>query len=127
MRALIRRGSGINKGTQQNEFKRGGRVGACEFGEGCAQHESTQPLTLLPHETRSKLSRPGQSGPALSKCRMAGVQESGCSKKTNVKKNGESRGPGVSRGGPGSFRGRSRGGRSRLSGTRSKGFGRKNG
>ena len=30
----MRRGSGINKGTdperQQNEFKRGGRVGACE-------------------------------------------------------------------------------------------------
>ena len=32
-----------------------------DFGEGCGQHESTQSLTLLPHKTRSKLSRPGQS------------------------------------------------------------------
>ena len=31
-----------------------------DFGEGCAQHEGTQPLTLLPHKTRSKLSRSGQ-------------------------------------------------------------------
>ena len=56
----MRRGSGINKGTdpEQYEFKRGGRVGAGEFfGEGCAEHESTQPLTLLPHKTRSKLSQ----------------------------------------------------------------------
>ena len=60
----MRRGSGINKGTDPeqsaNEFKRGGRAGAAssgDFGEGCAQHESTQPLTLLPHKTRSKLSR----------------------------------------------------------------------
>ena len=36
-----------------------------DFGEGCAQHESMQPLTLLPHKTRSKLSRSGQANPGF--------------------------------------------------------------
>ena len=67
------------RNSQQNEFKRGGRVGAGEsrtFREGCAQHESTQPLTLLPHKTQSKLQgkhsgfeggQGGPGGPGLSR------------------------------------------------------------
>ena len=60
----MRRGSGINKGTDPAVSKTSlrGEAGQAQaspgdFGEGCAQHESTQPLTLLPHKTRSKPSQ----------------------------------------------------------------------
>ena len=44
----MRRGSGINKGTDPEQSAKRVHASPGDFGEGCAQHESTQP-----HKRRS--------------------------------------------------------------------------
>ena len=98
----MRRGSGINKGTDPEQSAK--RV-----------EESTQPLTLLPHKTQSKLQGKHSTNPAFEGGQgspersglFRGGQDGGALGKKLEKtrmRGGGAGGPGVSRGGPGEKR-----------------------
>ena len=99
-----RRGSGIKKqaqvqNSQQNEFKRA-EAGSRRMqvqrvqGQGCPQHESTQPrpLTLLPHKMRVRRKKQAQVQ-TVSKTSLRGVESLGVGGVQRVQGRGVQGGP----------------------------------